>query len=77
MTNKYIFPNKIEGTDSPLELEIIRIVDKALKERLIELSSEDIKLIAKELMPNIDEIISRKVKQHFHELGVFMAEKFK
>jgi hypothetical protein len=76
-SKQYIFPNKIEGSDSPLELEIIRIVDKALKERLIEISSADVKLIAKELMPDIDEIVSRKVKQHFYELGVYMAEKFK
>jgi hypothetical protein len=28
-------------------------------------------------MPDLDMIISRKVKQHFHELGVYMTEKFK
>jgi transcriptional regulator NrdR family protein len=88
MKHRYTFPNKIEDSDdsiikieennnSILELEIIRLIDKALKERLIELSSEDIKVIARELMPDLDEIISRKVKQHFYELGVYMAEKFK
>lgn len=79
MTNRdrYVFPKKIEESESLLEMEMIRLIDKALKERLVELSIEDIKVIAKELMPDIDEIISRKVKQHFQELGVYMAEKFK
>jgi len=88
MKHRYTFPNQIEDSDdsivkieetmpSPLEREIIRLVDKALKERLIEISSEDIKIIARELMPDLDMIISRKVKQHFHELGVYMTEKFK
>jgi len=88
MKHRYTFPNEIEDSDdsivkiedntnSIVELEIIRLIDKALKEKLIELSSEDIKVIAKELMPDIDEIVSRKVKQHFYELGVYMAEKFK
>jgi len=87
MKHRYTFPNKIEDSDdsivkieeseSLLEIEIIRIIDKALKERLIEISSKDIKIIAKELMPDIDEIVSRKVKQHFYEIGVYIAEKFK
>jgi hypothetical protein len=75
--NNYIFPNKIEDNQSALEREMVRLIDQALKERLIELSIDDIKLIAKELMPDIDKMIADKVKSHFHEIGNFMVEKFK
>lgn len=73
----YIFPNNIEDNTSSLEREMVRLIDQALRERLIELSLEDIKLIAKELMPDIDQMIANKVKSHFYEIGNFMVEKFK
>lgn len=65
-----------ESDDLSLESAIIKLIDKALKERLIELASDDVKFIAKELMPDIDKIVAKKVKQHFYEIGLFIAEKF-
>ena len=61
---------------SALENEIIRVVEKALNERLVDLAVDDIKLIAKEIMPDLDAMVSRKVKQHLHEIGLFMVHKF-
>jgi hypothetical protein len=61
---------------SALEAEIVRLIDQALKERLIELGLEDIKVIAKEIMPDIDKIISDKVKNHFYEIGLLLVKKF-
>jgi hypothetical protein len=61
---------------SLLEAEIVRLIDNALKERLIELSFDDIRLIAKELMPDMDQLIANKVKEHFYQIGNFLVEKF-
>lgn len=76
MSSNDLFP-EIDESQSSLEREMIRLIDKALRERLIELSIEDIKLIAKELMPDIDKMIAKKVKTHFYEIGNFIVEKFK
>ena len=65
-----------EEKKSALEKEIIRLIDQALKERLIELGIEDIKIIAKEIMPDIDRMISDKVKNHFYEIGLLLVGKF-
>lgn len=61
---------------SALEAEIVRLINQALKEKLIELGIEDMKLIAKEIMPDIDRIIAEKVKNHFYEIGSFLVRKF-
>ena len=73
-----MFPTDIEDEDeeSMLEQEIVKLIDKALKERLIELSIDDIKLIAKELMPDFDRMIATRVKTHFYEIGSFLVQKF-
>lgn len=60
---------------SLLELEIINLVDKAIKNSQIQLAADDIKIIAREIMPDMDELIAKKVKQHFYELGMFLVEK--
>lgn len=59
-----------------LQKEIERLIDRALKDRMIELSLEDIKIIAKEIMPDLDEMIAIKMKKHFHKIGEFLIEKF-
>lgn len=62
---------------SPLELEVLRIVKGALKDRDTEISADEIKYIVQQLLPDIDALIAKKVKQHFYELGIFLTEKFK
>ena len=78
MTKKTtMFPNEIiEEEESMIEKEMVNLIDKALKERLIELSLDDIKIIARELMPDLDEMISVKVKRHLSEIGNFMVDKY-
>lgn len=61
---------------SLLEQEIVKLIDKALKERLIDLAIDDIRIIAKELMPDLDRMISSRVKTHFYEIGSFLVGKF-
>jgi hypothetical protein len=82
MTEKTkLFPMKIEESDlteesSMLEKEIVKLIDQALRERLIELAIDDIRLIAKELMPDFDRMISERVKTHFYEIGSFLVGKY-
>jgi len=62
---------------SSLELEVLRIIQSALKDRDTEMSVDEIKYIVKELLPDIDALIANKVKQHFLEIGNFLVDKFK
>ena len=62
--------------NSLLEKEIVKLIDRALRERLIELAIDDIRLIAKELMPDFDRMIAQQVKTHFYEIGTFLVSKF-
>ena len=49
---------------SSLEKEVIRIIQEVSHTNLLGLAADDIKLIAKELMPDIDAMIAKKVKRH-------------
>lgn len=62
---------------SLLEKEIARIVDNAIRDSKIQLAADDIRIIAREVMPDIDRMIANKVSQHFYELGQFLTDKFK
>lgn len=62
---------------SLLEQEIVRIVDKAIKNSKIQLAADDIRIIARGVMPDLDRIIANKVSQHFFEIGQFLTDKFK
>lgn len=67
--------NNIEQP-SLLEQEIVRVVDKAIKDSKVNLAAEDVKVIAREIMPDLDRIISEKVKMHFFTIGQYIMEKF-
>ncbi len=62
---------------SLLEKEIARIVDNAIRNSKIQLAADDIRIIAREVMPDIDRMIANKVSQHFYEMGQFLTNKFK
>jgi hypothetical protein len=78
MTMKTMFPNEImqDPDNTSIEKVIVKLIDDALKEKMIELAAEDIKIIAKDLMPNLDLMVSKKVKEHLYEIGLFMVDKF-
>jgi len=61
----------------PLEDHIKAIIEKVIQERDLNLAAEDVKVIVKEIMPDLDRMISRKVKQHFHSIGLMLMENFK
>lgn len=62
---------------SLLEKEIVRIVENAIRDSKIQLAVDDIKIVAREIMPDIDRLIANKVSQHFYEIGQFLTDKFK
>lgn len=80
MKKKTMFPNEIimdeSEKQSMIEQELIRLIDKALKERLVDLAIDDVRIIARELMPDLDKIIANKIKEHFYQIGNFLVEKF-
>ena len=61
----------------PLEDHIKEIIEQVIEERELNLAAEDIKCIVKEIMPDLDEMISKKVKQHFFAMGLMLMENFK
>lgn len=65
---------KIENS---LESIIIQMVNDAVRNSQVELTKAEIKSIVYELLPNIDELISIKVKKHFLEIGEYIVNKFK
>jgi hypothetical protein len=62
---------------SLLEQEIVRIVEEAIKNSKIQLAADDIRIIARGVMPDLDRMIANKVSQHFFEIGQFLTDKFK
>jgi len=67
---------KKNNRPSLLEVEIARVVENAIRNSKVELAAEDIKVIAKEIMPDIDRMISEKVKIHFLAIGQYIVDKF-
>ena len=59
-----------------IEKEVIRIIQEVSHTNILGLAADDIKLIAKELMPDLDAVVAKKIKSHFHEIGVFLTERF-
>ncbi len=70
---------KIINLEQPslLENEIVRIVDKAIINSKIQLAADDIRIIAHEVMPDLDRMIANKVSEHFLQIGQFLVDKFK
>jgi len=65
-------PDETEVTYS-----IEEIIENIVEEKMGKLVKNDIKALARELMPHLDQIIANKIKEHFYQIGNFLAEKFK
>lgn len=65
-----------EEKPSLLEQEIAKVVENAMLRSKVELTAEDISIIAKDIMPDLDKIISDKIKLHFLGIGQYIVEKF-
>ena len=74
--NKNKKKQRVEET-SPLEQEILAIMENALKNSQLKITKKDVQIIVHEIMPDLDEMISKKIKNHFIEIGEFLLDKFK
>jgi len=59
-----------------VEQEIIELVKKMIKETQSEITKDEIKEVISSILPDIDKVISAKVKQHFVEIAEFIKNKF-
>jgi len=59
-----------------VEQEIIELVKKMIEETQNEVTKDEIKEVINSILPDIDELISVKVKQHFIEIAEFIKNKF-
>lgn len=59
------------------EQEISELVQSIVKDFNNEIDQKNIKKIIKQLLPDIDEVISKQVKRHFVELAKYVIDNFK
>jgi len=59
------------------EQEISELVQSIVKDFNNEIDQKNIKKIIKQLLPDIDEVISKQVKRHFVELAEYVIDNFK
>ena len=57
--------------------QIDQLIEEIIDEKLQKLTKADIKAIVDEAMPDLDQLIANKIKEHFYQIGNFLAEKFK
>jgi len=60
-----------------LEKQATEFIEKIVKKKKMELTKKDIKAIAAEVIPDLDELISRKVKEHLLFLADSINKTFK
>jgi hypothetical protein len=60
---------KKEITESPFEREIKEMIRRSIEEEYPEMIEKDIKEIIDYLMPDLDKLISKKVKMHLVEIA--------
>jgi len=61
------------GGGPTLEKMIQQIAKEVIEQHEYEMSKAELKAIVHELLPNIDELISEKVKQHFLAIGQYIV----
>ncbi|MFW9871829.1 MAG: hypothetical protein ACFFG0_01920 [Candidatus Thorarchaeota archaeon] len=63
-------------TPDPITQHLKSLISDELKKQEYQLKENEAQQIVKALIPEIDKLISERVKQHFIELADFMKEKF-
>ena len=66
----------MKKTESKLEDELSKLIQKIVNEYEHKLNESEVKDIVSEIMPEIDNIISIKVTQHFKELANYVIKNF-
>ena len=58
-----------------LEEEIVELVKETLKKENREITKAELKQLIKEVMPNIEAMIAKNVKQHLRTIAVDLLDK--
>jgi hypothetical protein len=66
----------LDEREKPMEKWTKDIVKEAFDSREIKLKEEEARLIIKEILPELDYLVSRQVKEHFKILANLLVEKF-
>ncbi len=61
---------------NPVEEYLISLISEQMKKREIEIKKSDAKQIVSNIIPEIDIMIAKRVKQHFIEIADFIKDKF-
>jgi len=64
----------MEKSKQNLGDQLESILEEMLKRKNIELTKSDMKQIVSEVLPDIDYLISQKVKLHFRQIGEFLMK---
>lgn len=59
------------------EQELQECIEKLIQSIQIKLSKQEVKDIVENIIPDMDKLISSKVKQHFVEIAEFIINNFK
>jgi len=59
-----------------IEREVTDLVEKILEETQTKIVKGEISKIIEEILPDIDRLVSNKVRRHFVEIAEFIKEKF-
>ena len=65
--------NKSQDLKSPLEKEVIKIIKNYQKE----LTKTDIQKIVKEIIPDLDQMIAKHMKDHFQAIASYIQNSLK
>ena len=67
---------QIKASESVFDRELRTMIKNIIEEEYPSLQEEDVKKIISKLVPDLDELISKKIKQHLTELCKFLISKF-
>ena len=62
--------------ESEFEKSIKILINDIVKSTELQIEKDDVEKIVQKILPNLDELVSKKVKQHFVEIGEFLVKKF-
>jgi nucleoid DNA-binding protein len=62
--------------ESEFENSIKTLINDIVKSTELQIEKDDVEKIVQKILPNLDELVSKKVKQHFNEIGQFLVKKF-
>lgn len=63
-------------TSTIMEEYLKELINQAIEEKSISLREEDAKKIIQAMIPELDELISKRVKKHFHTIFSYLKNTY-